>query len=64
VLAPELCANGDVALPASAIPESLTPLIPTYVFRTTGRDTARPGCAGQGPFPGFGTTFPQLRAEP
>lgn len=64
VLAPELCANGDVAPPSSAIPESLTPLIPTYVFRTTGRDAARPGCTGQGTFPGFGTTFPQLRAEP
>ena len=64
MLAPELCANGDVAPPASAIPETLTPLIPTYVFRTAGRDTARPGCTGQGAFPGFGTTFPQLRAEP
>ena len=64
VLSPELCANGDVAPPSSAIPESLVPLIQRYVFRTTGRDTARPGCTPQGPFPGFGTTFPQLRAEP
>jgi phospholipid/cholesterol/gamma-HCH transport system substrate-binding protein len=64
VLSPELCGGGDVAPPASAIPETLTPLIPKYVFRTTGRDAARPGCTGQGAFPGFGTTFPQLRAEP
>jgi hypothetical protein len=63
VLSPELCANGDVAPPATAIPESLAPLIQRYVFRTTGRDTARPGCTAQGAFPGFGTTFPQLRAE-
>jgi phospholipid/cholesterol/gamma-HCH transport system substrate-binding protein len=64
VLSPELCANGDVAPPASAIPETLTPLIRQYAFRTEGRDVARPGCAPQGAFPGFGTTFPQLRAEP
>jgi phospholipid/cholesterol/gamma-HCH transport system substrate-binding protein len=64
VLSPELCANGAVAPPASAIPDTLTPLVPEYAFRTPGRDVARPGCTGQGAFPGFGTTFPQLRAEP
>jgi hypothetical protein len=64
VISPELCGNGDVAPPASAIPETLTPLIQQYVFRTSGRDAARPGCTAQGPQPGFGTTYPQLRAEP
>jgi phospholipid/cholesterol/gamma-HCH transport system substrate-binding protein len=64
VLSPELCANGDVAQPTSSIPETLTPLISQYAFRTGGRDVARPGCAPQGPYPGFGTGFPQLRAEP
>ncbi len=58
------CANGDVAPPADAVPPTLVPLVQLYVFRTTGRDTARPGCLEQGAFPGFGTSFPQLRAEP
>jgi phospholipid/cholesterol/gamma-HCH transport system substrate-binding protein len=58
------CSNGDVAPPATSDPPELAPLIPLYAFRTTGRDVARPGCAPQGPFPGFGTSFPQLRAEP
>jgi phospholipid/cholesterol/gamma-HCH transport system substrate-binding protein len=64
VLSPELCGNGDVAPPTSAIPDTLTPLVEQYVFRSGGRAVARPACAAQGPFPGFGTTFPQLRAEP
>jgi hypothetical protein len=64
VLSPELCGDGLVAPPTSAIPDSLTPLVPEYAFRTPGRDVARPPCTAQGAFPGFGTTFPQLRAEP
>ena len=58
------CANGDVAPPESADPPELQPLVSQYVFRTQGRDVARPGCAEQGAYPGFGTSFPQLRAEP
>jgi virulence factor Mce-like protein len=58
------CSNGDVAPPTSADPPELAPLIPLYAFRTTGRDVARPGCVAQGPYPGFGTSFPQLRADP
>ena len=58
------CSNGSVAPPESADPPELQPLISQYVFRTEGRDVARPGCAEQGPYPGFGTSFPQLRAEP
>lgn len=58
------CSNGDVAPPTSADPPELAPLVPLYAFRTEGRDVARPGCVPQGLFPGFGTSFPQLRAEP
>ena len=58
------CANGSVAPPESADPPELQPLISLYVFRTEGRDVARPGCTEQGPYPGFSTSFPQLRAEP
>jgi virulence factor Mce-like protein len=58
------CSNGDVAPPSSADPVELAELVPLFAFRTTGRDVARPGCVAQGPFPGFGTSFPQLRAEP
>ncbi len=58
------CANGSVAPPESADPPELQPLISQFVFRTEGRDVARPGCSEQGPYPGFSTKFPQLRAEP
>jgi phospholipid/cholesterol/gamma-HCH transport system substrate-binding protein len=58
------CSNGSVAPPESADPPELQPLISQYVFRTQGRDVARPGCAEQGAYPGFTTSFPQLRAEP
>jgi phospholipid/cholesterol/gamma-HCH transport system substrate-binding protein len=58
------CANGDVAPPATADPPQLQPLVAANVFRTPGRDVARPPCIAQGPYPGFGTSFPQLRAEP
>jgi phospholipid/cholesterol/gamma-HCH transport system substrate-binding protein len=64
VLTEAPCANGDPAPPASAIPETLTALIAPNVFRTDGRDVARPACRAQGAYPGFGTLFPQLRAEP
>jgi phospholipid/cholesterol/gamma-HCH transport system substrate-binding protein len=58
------CTAGDVAPPASADPPELQPLVADYVFRTSGRDVARPGCTAQGVYPGFDTLFPQLRAEP
>ncbi len=58
------CSNGSVAPPESADPPELQPLIGLFVFRTEGRDVARPGCPEQGPYPGFTTSFPQLRAEP
>ncbi|HWT95861.1 MAG TPA: MlaD family protein [Solirubrobacteraceae bacterium] len=59
----EACANGTPAPPTAGIPETLPPLIQTTAFRTPGRDVARPACKEQGPYPGFGTKFPQLRAE-
>jgi phospholipid/cholesterol/gamma-HCH transport system substrate-binding protein len=58
------CSNGGPAPPAAADPAELQPLIEQFVFRTKGRDVARPGCTEQGAYPGFGTSFPQLRAEP
>jgi phospholipid/cholesterol/gamma-HCH transport system substrate-binding protein len=58
------CSNGDPLPPATADPPELQPLIQQFVFRTLGRDVARPGCVEQGAYPGFGTSFPQLRAEP
>jgi phospholipid/cholesterol/gamma-HCH transport system substrate-binding protein len=64
VLSTTPCAFGDVVPPASSDPPTLTPMVQKYVFRTPGRDAARPACRPQGAFPGFGTVFPQLRAEP
>jgi phospholipid/cholesterol/gamma-HCH transport system substrate-binding protein len=58
------CANGSVAPPASADPPELQPLVELWAFRAAGRDVARPACIGQGAWPGYGTAFPQLRAEP
>lgn len=57
------CVNGTPAPPTSSIPETLTPLVQENVFRTPGRDVARPACKEQGPYPGSGTKFPQLRAD-
>jgi virulence factor Mce-like protein len=58
------CSNGEPAPPAAADPPELRGLIQQFVFRTPGRDVARPGCVEQGAYPGYGTSFPQLRAEP
>lgn len=64
VLDGAVCQNGDPAPPTAADPPQLQLLVQLYAFRTTGRDVARPGCTAQGNYPGFGTAFPQLRAEP
>lgn len=64
VLGSSECSNGNPAPPTSAIPPTLTPLVPKYVFRTTGRDVAAPRCVPAETVPGFATSFPQLRAEP
>jgi hypothetical protein len=53
-----------VAPPSSADPPELQPLVELYMFRTSGRDVARPACVAQGPFPEFGTSFPRLEPEP
>jgi phospholipid/cholesterol/gamma-HCH transport system substrate-binding protein len=58
------CDNGDVAPPETADPPQLQPLVVGQAFRTTDRNVLRPQCIAQGPFPGYGTSFPQLRAEP
>lgn len=58
------CGNGDAAPPTATDPEGLIDLIQAYVFRTTGRDVARPACKAQGPLPGYGTAYPHLTADP
>jgi phospholipid/cholesterol/gamma-HCH transport system substrate-binding protein len=58
------CTNGDPTPPTSSEPATLAPLVQLYAFRTTGRNVLRPPCVAQGNFPGYGTQFPQLRAEP
>jgi phospholipid/cholesterol/gamma-HCH transport system substrate-binding protein len=58
------CGNGNPPPPEGSDPAQLQPLIKQFAFRTEGRDVARPACVAQGPFPGFGTSFPQLEPEP
>jgi ABC-type transporter Mla subunit MlaD len=63
------CGNGDPSPPAkTGTPDlvELATLAEQYAFRTNGgsRDVARPGCAGQGNYPGFATQFPRLEPEP
>jgi phospholipid/cholesterol/gamma-HCH transport system substrate-binding protein len=58
------CANGDPAQPTTSDPPNLAPLVRQFAFRTAGRDVARAPCRAQGAYPGFGTAFPQLRADP
>jgi phospholipid/cholesterol/gamma-HCH transport system substrate-binding protein len=60
------CTNGDPAPPTSSDPPELVELAQTQAFRTAlgDRNVLRPACTQQEPYPGFGTSFPQLRAEP
>jgi hypothetical protein len=59
------CPTGNVAIPTTADPATLVPLIQPYVFRTTDANAvAAPACKTQGAYPGGNTSFPQLRAEP
>jgi virulence factor Mce-like protein len=62
VLDPTGCTNGDPAQPAGLAPLPSERLL-TNVFRTPGRDVARPGCSAQGAFPGFSTLFPRVGAD-
>jgi phospholipid/cholesterol/gamma-HCH transport system substrate-binding protein len=64
VLDKSLCGSGDPLPPAQFGDATLSELMTKYGFRTEGRDIARPECTEQGPYPGFSTKFPQLRAEP
>jgi ABC-type transporter Mla subunit MlaD len=64
VLDTNICGMGEPAPPAPAGDDSLSGLITKYGFRTEGRDVAAPRCAGQGAYPGYGTEYPQVRAEP
>jgi phospholipid/cholesterol/gamma-HCH transport system substrate-binding protein len=59
------CPVGNVAIPTTADPATLTDLIQPFVFRAADRNTvAAPACKVQGLYPGSATSFPQLRAEP
>jgi hypothetical protein len=59
------CPVGNVAIPTTADPETLAPLIQQFAFRATDRNAvAAPPCKVQGAYPGSATSFPQLRAEP
>jgi phospholipid/cholesterol/gamma-HCH transport system substrate-binding protein len=59
------CPAGNVAIPTTADPEALAPLIQPYAFRAPdGNSVATPPCKVQGNYPGAMTSFPQLRAEP
>jgi phospholipid/cholesterol/gamma-HCH transport system substrate-binding protein len=58
------CGNGTPGPPAATDPPELQRNIAEIVFRTTGRDVPAPGCVWQGPYPGFGTSFPRLTADP
>jgi phospholipid/cholesterol/gamma-HCH transport system substrate-binding protein len=57
------CESGDVA-PPPLVEGTLSELAILYGFRSGSRDIARPPCRPQGAFPGFGTQYPQVRAEP
>jgi phospholipid/cholesterol/gamma-HCH transport system substrate-binding protein len=59
------CPSGNPAIPTTAEPAELAPLIQNLAFRTSDRNAvAAPACKPQGNFPGTTTAFPQLRAEP
>lgn len=64
-LNPAECSNGNPAPPTTANPSTLAQLIQQYVYRSTaGTNIPAPACKGQGPIPGFSTSFPQLSADP
>ncbi len=59
------CPVGNVAIPTTAEPATVAPLIQPFVFRAEDRNNvAAPACKVQGAYPGSATSFPQLRAEP
>ncbi|MGX6447025.1 MlaD family protein [Patulibacter sp. S7RM1-6] len=64
VLDTRTCSNTDPAPPTeTTLLGGIERLVPN-AFRTTGRDSPRPGCTAQGTYPGFSTVFPQLKADP
>jgi virulence factor Mce-like protein len=59
------CPSGSPAIPTTAEPAALAPLIQSLAFRTSDRNAVpAPACKVQGNFPDSSTAFPQLRAEP
>jgi phospholipid/cholesterol/gamma-HCH transport system substrate-binding protein len=64
VLDKNVCGYPDPAPPAGFGDSTLSELMTKYGFRSETRGVAAPACKQQGPYPGFGTFFPQVRAEP
>ena len=64
VLDKTICGYPNPLPPAGFGESTLSELLTTYGIRTEGRDVAAPACKQQGPYPSFGTYFPQVRAEP
>jgi virulence factor Mce-like protein len=62
VLDPSNCGNGDPS-PPTDIDATQRQLLIDNVFKTDGRNVARPGCQAQGNYPGFPTIFPRLGAD-
>jgi phospholipid/cholesterol/gamma-HCH transport system substrate-binding protein len=59
------CASGNVAIPAASDPPDMVAQLQQFAFRTDDKDAvAAPACKPQGTYPGFPTSFPQVRAEP
>jgi ABC-type transporter Mla subunit MlaD len=64
VLDKNVCGATEVLPPGVFGDDSLSNLITKYGFRTEGRDAVAPPCTPAGDFPGYGTQYPQVTAEP
>jgi virulence factor Mce-like protein len=59
------CPVGNPAIPSASDPPEMQPQVQQFAFRTTDQNAVpAPPCKVQGAYPGFDTSFPQLRAEP
>jgi phospholipid/cholesterol/gamma-HCH transport system substrate-binding protein len=64
VLDKNICGYLNPLPPGTFGDATLSQLFTKYGIRSETRDVAAPPCYEQGTYPGLGTTFPQLRAEP
>lgn len=63
VLDKNICGYPNPLPPAGFGDATLSELFTKYGIRSETRDVAAPGCTPQGDYPGFGTEFPQVKAE-